>query len=82
MKYTFPGRSLWRRTSSIARRMWPYSKRTGGMDYVDDEVSGKSTEIQGANATTYKNPTKVLSVDMDAELKAEHCVEPASEMQF
>lgn len=29
-----------------------------------------------------KNPTKVLSVDMDAELKAEHCVEPASEMQF
>jgi len=44
MKHTFPRRSLWRRTSSIARRMWPYSKRTGGMGYVDDEVSGRSTE--------------------------------------
>lgn len=44
MKYTFLVRSLWRCTSSIARRMWPYSKRTGGMDYADDEVSGRSTE--------------------------------------
>jgi hypothetical protein len=31
---------------------------------------------------TYKNPTSVLSVEMDAELKAEHCVEPEREMQF
>lgn len=31
---------------------------------------------------TYKNPTSVLSVEMDAALKAGHCVEPASEMQF
>lgn len=44
IKYTFLGRSLWRHTSSIARRMWPYSKRTGGMDYVSDDVSGRSTE--------------------------------------
>lgn len=31
---------------------------------------------------TYKNPTKVLSVEIEAELKAEHCVDPESEMQF
>ena len=30
----------------------------------------------------YKNPTKVLSVDIDAELKAGHCVDPESEIQF
>ncbi len=31
---------------------------------------------------TYKNPTSVLSVEIDDVLKAEHCVEPESEMQF
>jgi hypothetical protein len=54
------------------------------MDYADDDVSGRSTEssFQDANAMTYKYPTKVLSVDMEAELKAGHCVEPASDIQF
>jgi hypothetical protein len=31
---------------------------------------------------TYKKPTKVLSVEIEAELKAEHCVDPESEMQL
>lgn len=30
---------------------------------------------------TYKNPTKVLSVEIEAALKAGHCVEPESDMQ-
>ena len=31
---------------------------------------------------TYKKPTNVLSVDIEDLLKAEHCVEPARDMQF
>lgn len=34
------------------------------------------------NGITYKNPTKVLSVEMEAALKAGHCVDPEREMQF
>ncbi len=30
---------------------------------------------------TYKKPTKVLSVEIEAELNAEHCVEPESDIQ-
>lgn len=31
---------------------------------------------------TYKNPTKVLSVDIEAFWKAGHCVDPESDTQF
>jgi hypothetical protein len=31
---------------------------------------------------TYKNPTKVLSTDIEADWKAGHCVDPESDMQF
>lgn len=31
---------------------------------------------------TYKNPTKVLSVDIEAELNAGHSVDPESDIQF
>jgi hypothetical protein len=41
-------------------------------------AAGQFREVQG----TYKNPTSVLSVEIDEVLKAEHCVEPESEMQF
>ena len=36
---------------------------------------GQFCEVQGP----YKNPTSVLSVEIDEVLKAEHCVEPDSE---
>lgn len=32
--------------------------------------------------STYKKPTKVLSVDIEADWKAGHSVDPESEMQF
>jgi len=35
-----------------------------------------------AHEWTYKNPIKVLLVDIEDELKAGHCFEPASDMQF
>jgi len=65
----------------IARQRWQYSRRTVRMGCVDEEVSNQRAqfrEVQGP----YKNPTSVLSVEIDEVLKAEHCVEPDSEMQF
>jgi hypothetical protein len=45
-----------------------------------------SSESNVAVLETYcrkgKNPTRVLSVDIDAELNAEHCVEPDNEIQL
>jgi hypothetical protein len=78
---TFLARSSWRRTSSIARRRWQYSRRTARMG-CRAKMSAKRTEQFREEQGTYKNPTSVLSVEIDAELKAEHCVELESEMQL
>ena len=48
---------------------------------LEKDVSNQLPEFL-AWRNTYKYPTRVLSVDMEEELKAGHCVEPASEMQF
>jgi hypothetical protein len=49
-----------------------------GLGWFVSNGAKQFREAQG----TYKNPTSVLSVEIEAELKAGHCVEPESEMQF
>jgi hypothetical protein len=49
-----------------------------GLGWFVSNGTKQFREAQG----TYKNPTSVLSVEIEAELKAGHCVEPESEMQF
>jgi hypothetical protein len=51
------------------------------MGCVADDISDR-TVISRSAGETHKNPTSMLSVEMDAELNAGHCVEPESEMQF
>jgi hypothetical protein len=48
------------------------------MDYGTIVSNGENPDESDTN----KNPTRVLSVEMEAESKAGHCVEPESDIQF
>lgn len=51
------------------------------METYDANCSSKVAVLE-TYCKNGKNPTSVLSVEIDEVLKAEHCVEPDSEMQF
>jgi hypothetical protein len=77
--HTSRRRRLSRHKYSIADRNWLCPRQTSRRDW-DDGVSKRYMGLS-RDKSTYKKPKRELFVEIDAELKAEHCVEPESEMQ-
>lgn len=47
-----------------------------------DESTTNPCKVDTVDADTYNKPVRVLSVEMEEALKAGHCVDLASDMQF